>query len=79
MKLNCNINVQHFIETQGPPVQCRAIDLNRAYQQLSVREEDVEKTAIITLMGLFEFPRISTIYYSHPKAKTNIVTTSTQC
>lgn len=34
------------------------IDLNRAYQQLSVREEDIEKTAIITPMGLFEFPRM---------------------
>ncbi|XP_045453892.1 uncharacterized protein K02A2.6-like [Melitaea cinxia] len=34
------------------------IDLNRAYQQLCVREEDIEKTAIITPMGLFEFPRM---------------------
>ncbi|GBP25016.1 hypothetical protein EVAR_94311_1 [Eumeta japonica] len=34
------------------------LDLNRAYQQVNVREEDVEKTAIITLMGLFEFPRM---------------------
>ena len=141
MQLSCNINVQHYIETRGPPVHCRArpipphrfeivkkefenmmqqglcrpskspwssplhivpkkngdirvcgdyrrlnsitipdrypvprikdfthhlsgktifstIDLNRAYQQLSVREEDVEKTAIITPMGLFEFPRM---------------------
>lgn len=141
MKLNSNINVQHYIETRGPPVHCRArpipphrfetvkkefenmieqglcrpskspwssplhivpkkngdirvcgdyrrlnsitipdrypvprikdfthhlsgktifstVDLNRAYQQLSVREEDVEKTAIITPMGLFEFPRM---------------------
>ncbi|CAG4987669.1 unnamed protein product [Parnassius apollo] len=31
------------------------IDLNRAYQ---VRDEDIEKTAIITPMGFFEFPRM---------------------
>ncbi|CAK1582876.1 unnamed protein product [Parnassius mnemosyne] len=35
------------------------IDLNRAYQQIKVRDEDIEKTAIITLMGLFEFPRMT--------------------
>ena len=34
------------------------LDLNRAYQQVKVREEDIEKTAIITPMGLFEFPRM---------------------
>lgn len=34
------------------------LDLNRAYQQISVREEDIQKTAIITPMGLFEFPRM---------------------
>lgn len=141
MQLNSNINVQHFIETQGQPIHSRArpipphrfetvkkefenmieqglcrpskspwssplhivpkkngdirvcgdyrrlnaittpdrypiprikdfthhlsgktvfstIDLNRAYQQLCVRDEDIEKTAIITPMGLFEFPRM---------------------
>lgn len=35
------------------------IDLNRAYQQIKVREEDIEKTAIITPMGLFDFPRMT--------------------
>lgn len=34
------------------------LDLNRAYQQLPVSEQDVEKTAIITPFGLFEFPRM---------------------
>lgn len=34
------------------------IDLNRAYAQLRTREEDIEKTAIITPIGLYEFPRM---------------------
>ncbi|CAK1588282.1 unnamed protein product [Parnassius mnemosyne] len=35
------------------------IDINRAYQQIKVRDEDIEKTAIITQMGLFKFPRMT--------------------
>lgn len=34
------------------------IDLNRAYQQLPVLNEHIDKTAIITPFGLFEFPRM---------------------
>lgn len=34
------------------------LDLNRAYQQLPVLEKHIEKTAIITPFGLFEFPRM---------------------
>lgn len=34
------------------------IDLNRAYQQLPVLQQHIEKTAIITPFGLFEFPRM---------------------
>lgn len=34
------------------------LDLNRAYQQIQVATKDVEKTAIITPFGLYEFPRM---------------------
>lgn len=32
------------------------IDLNRAYHHIPVAEQDIEKTAVITPFGLFEFP-----------------------
>lgn len=35
------------------------LDINRAYHCVSVAPEDVEKTAIISPLGLWEFPRMS--------------------
>lgn len=34
------------------------LDINRAYNCIAVAESDIEKTAVITPFGLFEFPRM---------------------
>ncbi|GBP49333.1 Retrovirus-related Pol polyprotein from transposon 297 [Eumeta japonica] len=35
------------------------IDISRAYHHISIHEKDIEKTAIITPFGLFDFPRMT--------------------
>lgn len=34
------------------------IDLNRAYHHLKIREEDIEKSALVSPLGLHEFPKM---------------------
>jgi transposase InsO family protein/predicted aspartyl protease len=35
------------------------IDVNRAYHYIPIADEDIEKSAIVTPLGLFEFPRMT--------------------
>ncbi|CAK1601631.1 unnamed protein product [Parnassius mnemosyne] len=51
--------VKNFTHQLSDKTIFSTIDLNRAYQQIKVRDEDIQKTAIISPMCLFEFPRMT--------------------
>lgn len=51
--------LQDFTYVLGGKKIFSKIDINRAYHCIEVAPDDVEKTAIITPFGLFEFPRMS--------------------
>ncbi|CAK1583882.1 unnamed protein product [Parnassius mnemosyne] len=51
--------VKYFTHKLSDKTTFSTIDLKRAYEQIKVRDEDIEKTAIITPMGLFEFLRMT--------------------
>jgi len=49
-------NIKHYCHRLSGCNTFSKIDLVRAYHQIPVHPEDIQKTAIITPFGLFEFP-----------------------
>lgn len=49
------LHIQDFASTFGEKNVFSVLDLQRAYNQIPISEEDRQKTAIITPFGLFEF------------------------
>ena len=51
-------NIEDCLLAIGKCKYATSIDLNMAYHQLAVREEDIEKTAFITADGSYEYIRM---------------------
>jgi len=56
--VNPMVLIQDALDTLEGCTYFSSIDMNNAYYQLDMKEEDRSKTAFITQDGLFEFKRI---------------------
>ena len=48
-------NIQEILDKMGGPYFYTTIDLRDAFWSITIREEDIEKSAFITHKGLWEF------------------------